>query len=659
MSRKDIEAGNAFVRLTLQDNAFIRGLTRNSERLKSFGTGMAKVGAGITAVGASVLGPLAGAVHVFSDLAGAIDDIAQRTGTSAEFLTEIGHAAFQSGTDISTVEKAITKMQKTLGNDLSKGTVEALAELGLNAEQLQAMNPEQQFEAIAAAVGQIEDPTKKAAAAMEFFGKSGTMLLPMIADIDALREQARELGFVMSTEAAQMGAKLGDTFDNLWNTVKFGAVAIGEALAPTLIELGDIIQKVATTGLKWIQDNKQLVLTIATVAAGVTAAGVGITGLGLSIAGIGVAMGGIVSGFGVLATVLGVVLSPLGLIAGALTAGIYLWTQYTESGQNAVGGLTSLFGELWATAKDTFGGIYDALASGDLMLAGRIAITGLQVALLQGVEALSGAVGGALGDFLGTIGTQLAGGDLSGAWNTTLEGLYSAWAGFAEGMVAMFTQAMRGVLDAWETTTGKISDWILKNATEGGFLGKLALIGTGVDMEEEARRAARMGQSKSDFLGQAQSAARDQLAGTANSFRSRLDRLDSAAQQRTQAADTKFNRSTAGGAAGASDAVAMAQKELDLAIAAAAKAREESNKEREKQKQQQASGPAPDDISKLPGKVFSTFSATAFQLAGIGQGSTAEKQLDVAKKTLNVASEQKALQQSTLDFIRATGATYV
>jgi hypothetical protein len=73
---------------------------------------------------------------------------------------------------------------------------------------------------------------------------------------------------------------------NVMKTARFAAMTVGEALTPALTKATEVVQRIATTSLKWIKDNKQLVVSVAKIAAIVTAAGAAITGIGLSIAGL-------------------------------------------------------------------------------------------------------------------------------------------------------------------------------------------------------------------------------------------------------------------------------------------------------------------------------------------------------------------------------------
>lgn len=48
--------------------------------------------------------------------------------------------------------------------------------MGLSVDELQRMNPEQQFNAVAKALEKVSDPTIRAGLAMQVFGKSGLQL---------------------------------------------------------------------------------------------------------------------------------------------------------------------------------------------------------------------------------------------------------------------------------------------------------------------------------------------------------------------------------------------------------------------------------------------------------------------------------------------------
>lgn len=655
--RRDIEAGRAFVSLALNDSAFVKGLRRNGERLKNFGRGLATIGAGITAAGAAITAPLAVMLGQFLKVGDALDKMRQRTGISVEALSELQHAAGQSGTSLEMVEKGVRRMQQELGKagPRSAEFTDALDALGLSVESLEAMNPEEQFNSIANAIGKIEDPTKRAGTAVALFGRAGTQLLPMIEDMEALRQEARELGFTMDGESAAAAVKLGDMLENLRKTVTYAGVAIGQALAPPLMKVVAVVQKFSTGILKWIQANKQLVVTIAAIGVGLTVVGAAITAFGLSVAVAGVAMTGLATAIGAMGAVLGVLTSPLGIITGLLAAGVYLWANFTESGRNAVDGMKQLLGDLLQTATMTFGGIYDAVAAGDLALAGQIAMAGLKLAFLQGLDALSNAVGGAFGDFIGTIGTEILSGDLSGAWQTVLTGISEMLATFVNGALDMWTQLKHGVygltVEMWAATE-KIfiegSAALLKTimSLADAYFQFQALFGRDTSVE---RFALGMLRSGIDFDKERQKRTIDMGASAARAavgVAGATEISDNAAAREATAA--AFRGRTRGGASGASDAASAAESELETLRARAAAARQQAEDERRRRRDQTTT----DDMGMggMASRVFGTFSAAAFQATGQNPALTEQKKTNKKLENLeNLTKEQ-------LDFIKATGA---
>ena len=331
-SGKGIRAGKAFVELGVDDR-IAKGLRAAEKRLKAFGAGVRSLGTQLAALGGAIITPLLGAAKVFAGAGDTLDKMAGRTGVSVEALSELGFAAEQSGADLETLEAGLRKMQRSI-NDAAEGmqtAVDALAALGLSVQALQDLTPEQQFKLIADRLSKIEDPTTRAALAMELLGKSGTRLLPLLKDgaagIEALQQQARDLGLTISTQSAKDAALLTDTLNILWRTLKQAAFTIGAAVAPTLIDLANRATRVVVVVTNWLTQNKALIVTVLKVAAAVTAVGIALIAAGTLISGIGAVFGwlaavvtGIGAAFGAIGTALAAMLSPIGLVITAVVA---------------------------------------------------------------------------------------------------------------------------------------------------------------------------------------------------------------------------------------------------------------------------------------------------------------------------------------------------
>jgi len=124
-----------------------------------------------------------------------VKDAAEKTGSSVEKIGGIFQAAKITGDDWGTIEGAIIKMDKALhgADDGAKGAAQALAFLGLKADELRRMDPADAFDTIAGALSKVQDGSGKSAIAMDLFGKSGAQVLPFLKDYVEIGAQASKV----------------------------------------------------------------------------------------------------------------------------------------------------------------------------------------------------------------------------------------------------------------------------------------------------------------------------------------------------------------------------------------------------------------------------------------------------------------------------------
>ena len=457
---RGIRAGAAYIELFINDSKLVRGLEKASKKLKAFGDAITGWGQKMTAIGAAITAPLVGSAKAFATMGDQIAKMSRRTGVSIESLSELAYAAQLSGANIETLEASLRKMQRSIV-DAAQGSqtaVDALALLGLTFEDFRGLSPEQQFKLIAERISKIESPTVRAAAAMELLGRSGTQLIPLMADgakgIEALQQQARDLGLTMSTEDAHAAEALNDAFDTLWKVLKQGVFIIGSALAPTLKSVSEWIIRTVVTTTAWIKQNKDLVVTIFKVAAGILAGGLALMALGYAITTVGTILGalaaiiaGVGTALGVLGSIIAWLVSPIGLAVAAVAAlGAYL-IYVSGAGGQALSWLGDRFGELSDFASESFQGISDALMAGDIALAAKILWLSLKVLWQKGVLEL----------------TRLWEGLKSGAMKIVYGmwyGVQAAWEIGVASVAEVMLKLYYGVLDVWERlSTGVMNVW--------------------------------------------------------------------------------------------------------------------------------------------------------------------------------------------------------
>ncbi len=377
-SQRGIRAGRAYVELGVNDKIHA-GLRAAQRRLQAFGAVLA--GAGV-----AILTPMIGAAKVFADFGSELNDMAGRTGMAVEALAELGYAADMTGTDLAAVETGVRRMQKTLiaARDGSKEASEALVKLGISAAKIAALAPEQQFEAVARSLRAISDPTERAAVAMSVFGKGGTVLLPMIDDLDALRQKARELGLTMTTEQARAADELGDSYDTLKASVRGLALSVGSALAPALQQVTDALTRAVSSISRFVRQHQAAVVAAAKLALVLVGVGGALIGLGASLGIVASSLKVIPTIFGGIMTVLGSLLSPVGLaIAAIATLGTVLVVASGQGGE-ALRWLGEQFQSLTGIVSKSLGAIADALTAGDISLAAKVLWATLSLAWMEG-----------------------------------------------------------------------------------------------------------------------------------------------------------------------------------------------------------------------------------------------------------------------------------
>lgn len=332
-----IEAAKAFVRLYMDDKDLRAGLAGLKTTIAGAAGGLAKVGAIVG--GAAITGGIGlvtsgfaaatASVWRFVDAGAGLDDIANRTGASAEGLSQLRYAAEQSGTDLAAVEKAMRKLGdvQTQAAAGSKSAAAALASVGLSAGQLAAMSVEDRFLAVADGISRIQDPAAKTSLAMDLLGKSGADLVPMMeegsAGIRGLMAEANQLGLTISGPQAKAAAAFDDTWAKLTSALRSAGNVIAIAVIPYVTAFLDLVVKALPAILNLAQ-----------------------------------------------------------AVGSALVSGL-------RNAFDAILSVIDPFDTLLDAAKTTVGGVVDALTAGDIAGAARIMWLSLKAAWLTGIDALS------------------------------------------------------------------------------------------------------------------------------------------------------------------------------------------------------------------------------------------------------------------------------
>lgn len=232
----------------------------------------------------------------FSNYADSFDKMSQRVGMSSETLSELSYAATLSGTSIERVEDSFKGLTQKIVEAVNKGgDADALfSSIGLSAKDLAASTPEEQFYKIADAISNINDPTRRAAVAMQVFGESGHELLPLLsggsAGLNKMRTEARELGATVSTSSAAMGAEFGDAMTRIKTATNGIKNTFLNALTPVLIGAADRLKNILSFVSTMAQRFPTATSAIVTFGTAIAGAAYAVKGLTTTAQALGVAL---------------------------------------------------------------------------------------------------------------------------------------------------------------------------------------------------------------------------------------------------------------------------------------------------------------------------------------------------------------------------------
>jgi len=574
MAAGGIRAGRTFIEMWLNDTRLTRGLKMLSAKLKAFGASVTALGTRMLMMGAVVAAPLIVAVRQFAKMGDTIHKMSARTGIGAKALSELGFAAERSGTNLGTLEKGVRRMQRNIV-DAKRGlstAIDAFDMLGLSAQQLERLSPEDQFTLIAERISKIVDPTKRAAVAQMVFGRAGAELIPLLnegaAGMDKLRKKARQLGITMSDKDAAAAAKLTDALSDVWLAVKAGVFHIGSSLGGSLTDLAVRISETVAKVSAWIRQNQGLVVSVAKIAGALILGGAAAVMIGAVFSGLGAIIGGVVSVIGMIGA--GVVLlakaflflvSPIGIVIGVLAALAAWFFTSTQAGAESLSWLGDQFKALKDDAVDAWGGIADALAAGDIKLAAKILWLTLKLEWQKGVHAIN-----SLWESVKTFFVKTWTGAVFGAAKVMANGwamMSKGWVetvGFFEDVWAMFTS---GLVRGWRTAIG-----FIKVGWE-----KLKGLVTGDDTTAAQKRITdeidqQNAQDSEDMLagiGDRDKARRQRLSDIEGQRQGTVDELNAEQARRDKERDKKHAANLTGTQADLDNAKAEWKKALDEA----------------------------------------------------------------------------------------------
>ncbi len=228
-------------------------------------------------------------------LAGDLDDLAEKTGGTVETLSGLASVARLSGTDLDSLGVSLQRLSRAVvdAQNGGKQTAGAFKALGLSIEQLRGLAPDEVFLRLAEQLNQYRDGVEKTTIAQVLMGRSGANMLTVVKDLAT----AGDFQVRVTTQQALAADELQKNMVRLQLVSQSVFQAVANQLVPVFNDLLSTLLKLqaAPSGVRqslqglaadnsirnWAQ---QAVLFLATVAEAVVAVGKVISALSASVA---------------------------------------------------------------------------------------------------------------------------------------------------------------------------------------------------------------------------------------------------------------------------------------------------------------------------------------------------------------------------------------
>jgi cell division septum initiation protein DivIVA len=492
---KNIRAGRAFVELFTDNKKLEKGLKNAQASLKKFGASVAKIGATLTAASASIIAPLVLATNKYAALGDQLAKDAARIGTTADALAKLNFAAERSGVSTQSLQTALSRMNRTLG-DAARGMGtggRALEAMGLDAKKLAGLSPEDQLALIADRLNQIEDIGERTSIGAEIFGRGFIDLLPLLAEgsagIKRLQDESERLEGVYSKEEIALAVAYQDQMLDLRKAMQGVGRMITSVTMPAFIKIAKIITEATIKGRHYVSENKALIANIVFGAALVGVLGVALTALGTSFILAAKTIGVVIVAFKAVLVlgkllVLGFAAIKLAILAVPILlalVGVEFAKMY-DSGRRVFTMLTSRFQELYQVAGEIFGAIASAIMKGDITTAMAVLWSGIRLLWLQGKLILM-QIWYDIVEYV-IVASYIIPVQLSKVWGE----ITGAFRGMVSIMEIVFTAFVGWFVQMWERSVGGLTGVILKMMKFLGMLSEeeldIALASNARDVEQ-------------------------------------------------------------------------------------------------------------------------------------------------------------------------------
>jgi hypothetical protein len=258
------------------------------------------------------------------------------------------------------------------------------------------MTPVEQMIALSEAMGKVSNSTERLGLLSAFGGDQfqwlNTLLNQGPDGIRRLMAEAGAVGRTVGSEQAEQAKLVNAAWTRATTAVKSAVLSVGAAFLPQAdvsASVSETVVDLAGQVRGFIDENRGLVLGVAAAGAVLLAGGAAMYGFGTAVSAAGAMIGGLATAASVAAGAVGLLATPLRLVTAAVVGlGVAFFT-LTDAGREMAASIGTAFGETADRAVTGWAAIKNAIQAGDLRLAGRVAIAGLEVEFRRAMVALT------------------------------------------------------------------------------------------------------------------------------------------------------------------------------------------------------------------------------------------------------------------------------
>lgn len=180
----------------------------------------------------------------------------RQLGIDAEAYQEFAYAVGLGGASEKDFEAALRQLNKEMeaAQSGNRRASDAFRALGVSMDEVRSMNVEEMFVRLSDALSQVDDAAARTRTTMTLFGEGGTKVATAIAggsaELERLRKEARDAGYVLASDSLKKAEEANDNFTRAQLQLRGVARQLG-------VEVMPVVNDVLVEFVRLIRDNRE------------------------------------------------------------------------------------------------------------------------------------------------------------------------------------------------------------------------------------------------------------------------------------------------------------------------------------------------------------------------------------------------------------------